>query len=107
MMDNAEQTVDNAFEMVGRAISRISRVDDIDAALDDILGAIHRINPGLLVAAEQLTTGEMGEVLAGFSTRSKHATEEQPGNTLEQTFLVMVALGEVRRRSTQDALPAL
>ena len=106
-MDNTEQTVDDAFEMIGRAINRIGDADDIDVALDDILDAVIRIDPYLLIAAEQLTTGEIGEVMAGFSTRSKHATEEMPGNTAEQAFLVMVLLGEIKRRSRRDGLTAL
>ena len=81
--------------------------DDIDAALDEICDAVNRIEPDLLLAAEQLTTDEIGDVLAAFSERSKRATQEQAGNTPEQTFLVMVVLGAIRQRARQDGLPVL
>ena len=107
MTDDEEQIVNDAFQMIGTAISRIDGTDDIDAALDEICDAVNRIEPDLLLAAEQLTTDEIGDVLAAFSERSKRATQQLPGNTPEQTFLVMVVLGEVRRRAREDGLPAL
>ena len=54
-----------------------------------------------------MSTDEIGDVLAGFSERSKRATQEQAGNTPEQTFLAMMVLGGVRRRAKQDGQPAL
>ncbi len=107
MTDDEEQIVNDAFQMIGTAISRIDGPGDIDAALDEICDAVNRIEPDLLVAAARLTTDEIGDVLAGFSERSKRATQEQAGNTPEQTFLVMVVLGEVRRRAREDGQPAL
>ena len=107
MTDDEEQIVNDAFQMIGTAIGRIDGPGDIDAALDEICDAVNRIEPDLLLAAEQLTTDEIGDVLAAFSERSKRATQEQAGNTPEQTFLVMVVLGEVRRRAREDGQPAL
>ena len=107
MTDHDEQNVNDAFRMIDAAISRVGGNDDIDAALDEICDAVNRIEPDLLVAAGRLTTEEIGEVLAGFSTRSKRATQELPGNTSEQAFLAMVVLGEIGRRARQDGLPAL
>ena len=107
MTDHDEQNVDAAFRMIDAAISRVDGNDDIDAALDEICEAVNRIEPELLVAAGRLTTDEIGEVLAGFSKRSKRTTEEQQGNTSGQTFLVMVVLGEIGRRAKQDGQPTL
>jgi hypothetical protein len=107
MTDDEEQIVNDAFQMIGTAISRIDGPGDIDAALDEICDAVNRIEPDLLLAAEQLTTDEIGDVLAAFSERSKRATQQLPGNTPEQTFLVMVVLGAIRQRARQDGLPAL
>ena len=107
MTGDEERMVGDAFRMIGAAVSRVGGTDDIDVALAEIRDAVNRIEPRLLLAAGRLTTEEIGEALAGFSERSRRAVGEQPGNSTDQTLLVMVVLGEIGRRAEQDGLSAL
>ena len=107
MTDDEENIVNAAFSMIEMAVARADRSGDIDAALEEIHDAVNLIEPALLVAAERLTTAEIGEALAGFAERSKRSTGDNPGNTSEETFVVMVALAEIGRRARHDGLPAL
>lgn len=102
-MEDQANIIDAAFRMIETAIRRADGGEAIDAALDEICDALNLIEPALLAVAEDLSTAEIGEILAGFTQRSERA----PGNSLEQTLLVMVALGEIRRRARQDGLSTL
>ncbi len=106
-MEDGANIIDAAFRMMETAIGRADGGEDIDAALDQICDAVNLIEPALPAAAEDLSSAEIGEILARFAQRSERALGNHPGNSLEQTLLVMVALGEIRRRARQDGLPTL
>lgn len=106
-MEDGANIIDAAFRMMEMAIGHADGGEAIDAALDEIFDAVNLIEPALPAAAEDLSSAEIGGILAGFARRSERAPGNQPGNSLEQTPLVMVALGEIRRRARQDGLPTL
>ncbi len=106
MRDEAS-IIRDAFRMIEAAIARADGEEEIDTALDEICDAMNLIEPALLTAAGDLTTAEIGEILAGFARRSERASGSHLGNTREQALLAMVALGEIRRRAWQDGLPTL
>ena len=106
-MEDEANIIDAAFRMIETAIGHADGGEAIDAALDEIHDALNLIEPTLLAAAEDLSAAEIGEILAGFARRSERATGNHPGNTAEQSLLVMVALGEIRRRARQDGLSTL
>ena len=107
MKDDQNHITESAFVMIDNAINGIGELGDIDAVLDQIGDAVNRIEPELLVAAARLTTQEIGDTLAEFCARSARTTNEQPGNSPEQSFLAMVVLAEIKRRAGQDGLGVL
>ncbi len=106
-MEDEANIIRDAFLMIETAIGRAVGGEAIDAALDEICDALNLIEPALLAAAEDLSTAEIGGILAGFAQRSERASGNEPANTPEQSFLVMVTLGEIRRRARQDGVPTL
>lgn len=107
MADDDPGLIQSAFNRIERAIRNLDDQPDLDKALDDIFTAVNVIAPGLPQNLESLSTDEIGNVLARFSLRAENATEDQAGNTPEQTFLALAVTAEIRRRARLDGIPVL
>ncbi len=104
MTDDEREIVRRAFQEIEDSIIQLELGGDIDAALQNIFESVNQIIPGMEDEMAKLTTNEIGNVLGRFYRRPEHATDDQPGNTPEQTFLAMVVVGEIKRRANQDGI---
>ena len=107
MTDDERAIVRQAFLNIEDAIIHVELSGDIDQALQDIFDAVNQIAPGLSDEVANLTTAEIGNVLVNFYQRADRATDDEPGNSPEQTFLAMVVVGEMKRRANQDGIAVL
>ena len=107
MTDHELAIARQAFQRIEQAILQIDSARDVDQALQTVFESVNQIAPGLADEVAKLTTDEINNVLVRFHQRTERATCDQPGNSPEQMFLVMVVVGEMKRRANQDGIGVL
>ena len=99
MTNREEEVIRRAFARIESAIELAESLDGLGPVLQGIFDAVSQVAPEVVNVAAGLITEEMGSVLVGFHRRSALASDGESGNTLEQAFLAMVVVGEIKRRA--------